>query len=269
MMRRRVMVAAAASVVLVGGCADDDSGTAVTTTTTPAAPTLVIQVSTSAIGGPGGPVAEDLPELTAYDDGRVVFWGDFGFDGQVPRMFEATVPRSELDTLLSEARDAGLLDDPPPDTGEGGFEALPTEVILSDGGATQTLVVTGLDRDDAPALTAEQRAARDAIRRLRDQLLALAEGAASAYTPVELAAYAARREPGARGVTPWPADRPLSEGEEVEGIHERCLLLTGEAASAVLEIASEADSDRWSSGGENWIVFLRPLLPHEHTCPSR
>lgn len=266
MLRRAMLVATAASVLLASGCADDDD--AGTTTTSAADPAVLIQFSTSTIGGPGGPVPEDLPELTAYDDRRVIASNRLELNGQVPTMFEATVALTELIRLLTEARGAGLLADQPPDPGGGGFEALPTTVVLSDGAATQTFILAGLDRDDEPDLTAEQRAVREATRRLRDQLLALAEGDTSSYAITELAAFASLRPPGARRVSSWPLDRSLRQGEPSGGLHERCVLLTGDDLSDVLEVAVEADTDRWSSGGENWIVLFRPLLPHEHECPT-
>ena len=74
-----------------------------------------------------------------------------------------------------------------------------------------------------------------------------------------VAVFASRRSPGAREVTPWPVDPPLDEG---------CALVTGDDVTELWDVAAGTDSDRWSSEGEDWIVDLRPLLPHEDGCPD-
>lgn len=254
-----------AGVLLASSCSADVDDTA-TTTSVLDAPLVLVQYSTSTIGGPGGPVPEDLPELTVYDDGSVVLRDPAAAAGPIPGLLESTVDTTEVDRLLAEAREAGLFE--ATDLGGGGFEPLPTTVILRDGSTSHRFEVAGLDGPDADGLTGEQSAARSATRSLRDRLLALTVGHASAYAPTGLAAFASPRAPGARPVLDWPADRPLDQGDQSDGTHERCLLLTGDDLETVTETAGDADTDRWASGGDNWIVNLRPLLPHEHACPT-
>ena len=192
-----------------------------------------------------------------------------GSDGQVPRLFEAAVSPDELADVLDRARVAGLLD-ATPDTGTSGlFEPVPTSVILDDGTTSSTFSVDalGTDPETLQDLTPDQRATREAIRALQTQLRELS-GGLTELTPEAVVVFASRRSPGAREVTPWPVDPPLGEGEEAGDLHEVCALVTGDDATELLDVAAGTDSDRWSSEGEDWIVDLRPLLPHEDDCPD-
>jgi hypothetical protein len=227
---------------------------------TPGPPSIVLQFQTG--GGLAGPCCArwDNPDLTAYGDGRVIFE-----DSSVVR--EATVGQEEIDQLVADARDAGLLE--AHDFGVVCCDMAYTRVVIGDAGTTNEFEVTGLGIEDEGQLSGEQIALRRAVSDLQDRLKALAEQSANqrAYVPETLAVYVyPSTEDGGRA---WPLDQSLAEGgDPVDGSDGRCLLLTdADDIGAVTGAATTNDRSMWSSGGQEWAVFLRPLLPDEESCP--
>jgi hypothetical protein len=192
----------------------------------------------------------------------------------VPSVREATVSRAELTDLFADAADAGLLDDPAPDTG-GPIccDMGDTNVVLTDATTIHELSASGLEAEDSANLTAAQRDVRQAIIDLRSRLETLAEESDDEYTPAELAVYVF--EGGAApGVEPppWPLDDPLAEGGTPIEPDGRCLHITTDsdtvwAAVQDRDRSPQAASTIWRSAGRTWHVIVRPLLPHEHGCP--
>ncbi|MGH9186468.1 MAG: hypothetical protein ACRD0U_11730 [Acidimicrobiales bacterium] len=230
---------------------------------------IAIQYTTG--GGITGPCCSlwDVPEITAYGDGRVVFVE--GTVGQVPGMRQATVPRADLIDLLGQAGNEGLLEAGGPDTGPLCCDLAYTRVILAE---TYEFSVMGLGFEhEGDDLSGKERQARRAVARLRDQLRALANDSAEygAYAPDELAVlvFPGSGRAGAEP-TPWPLVRSLADGGIPTGNDGRCLHITNldgtEDARAVLAAGRRSTGSSWSSAGQEWEVTVRPLLPHEHGC---
>jgi hypothetical protein len=180
---------------------------------------------------------------------------------------EATVGQDELDQLVADARDGGLLE--AQDFGAVCCDMAYTRVFIGDAGTTNEFEVTGLGFEDDGQLSGEQIALRRAVSDLQDRLRALADqsGNQHAYVPETLAVYVyPSTEDGGRA---WPLDQSLAEGgDPIAGSDGRCLLLTdADDVGSVTEAAAANDISMWSSGGQQWAVFLRPLLPDEETCP--
>ncbi len=79
-----------------------------------------------------------LPRLSVYGDGRVIILGPttLEFPGPaLPNVQEFRLTREGLTRVVDEARDAGLLDDPPPDYGDPGVtdQATTTVTVRADG----------------------------------------------------------------------------------------------------------------------------------------
>jgi hypothetical protein len=254
-MRASVLfVVMALGLVACGG--DDDD----TTSPPPEVPDIpddsdaVVAQFTSG-GGIAGPCCDPwvLPELTVYGDGRALVAGD-----QVVR--QANVSPTEVAALFADAAEAGLLDDDPPDAGTLCCDLGDTIVVLADETGTHQVSVVGLGAEgNANAdLTTEQRSLRQAVLDLHSGLDRLVQESDDVddYTPTELAAYVFPGEagPGVE-VPPWPLAGSLAEG---------CLHITT-GVDKVLDAA--ADGTTWMSASRPWHVILRPLLPHEHTCP--
>lgn len=262
-------VAVGGLLLLVTGCGGDDVGAPEVPADSDA---IVIQFSTRGGGlpdpSPPGKFLAAVPEITAYGDGRVVLVT--GMDGQLPALSEATVTRSDLADLLTDARTAGLLTADEPDTGEDVmaeqlFDFATTQVILGEATSTHEFSIYALGYEDAVrGLSDEQRRARAAVIDMRARLRALAEENASEYSPYELAAYVF---PGALGApdpgsdpTPWPLGS-LAQGGEPVGEDWRCFHIAGfHPVVDTLAAARRATSSTWLSAEQEWTVF-HPSAP--------
>lgn len=219
-------------------------------------------------GGFAGPCCDpwQVPDLTAYGDGRVLVAG--AEPAANPEIRQAPVGAAAVARLLDRARDAGLMEEVPPDTGSPCCDMAYTRVVLADATAAHEFEVTGLGVD-VPDLPAAQVRARQAVADLRADLVALVEGSPrSPFTPVALAVYVfpAPVEDGPAIV--WPLDRPLAEGGRPVAGDGRCLHLTGaDEVDPVHAAAREFTGPVWSDAGRHWTVHVRPLLSHEHDCP--
>jgi hypothetical protein len=237
----------------------------------------VVQLATG--GGISGPCCEpwSVPEMTVYADGRVVVVDNGA--GPVPSLRQVTVEPAKVADLLAHAAEAGLLGDPPPDTGVLCCDLGYTNVTLTDATATHTLSITGLgSEDNANAdLTADERDVREAVVDLRDGLENLVrEADGTPYVPNELAVYVFAGDESTDGEAPppWPLPDSLAAGGTPIEPDGRCIHLTTESATVLAAAAArdasgsgDGPATSWSSAGRAWQVTLRPLLPDEHDCP--
>lgn len=225
---------------------------------------IVIQFS----GGGGnrpGPCCfdSDVPYVTVYGDGRVVFTEHSA--GQAPEIRQATMDRDDLAGLLAQAKITGLLGDP--DTGGMCCDMGYTRVILGYAGERYVFSVIGLGLSDSD-LTFTQRLNRYYITALQTQLDDLVKEADrhGEYEPTELAAYIAFEAKLDVAATPWPLPGSLAEAGTPTGSDPSCLHVTA-GSQTVVAAARTATTPYWSSAGRTWYVIVRPLLPHEHGCP--
>lgn len=267
---------AVGGLLLVAGCRSDDIGS-------PEMPAdrdaIVIQFSTRGGGLPDpslpGKILAAVPEITAYGDGRVVLVT--GKDGQLPALSQASVTRSDLADLLTDAQAAGLLTAEEPDTGEDVvaqqlFDFPSTEVILAEATSTHEFSIYALSAEgEVRGLSDEQRKARAAAADIESRLHAMVEKNAGEYAPYELAAYVSPRAQSgpsdpAEDPTLWPLGS-LARGGEPVGEGWRCFHIAGfHPVVDTVAAARRAPSSTWLSADQEWTVFIRPLLPHEHGC---
>ena len=273
---RRALALLALAALTVTACGDDGDKE-VTTTPRGSADELVLRVATG--GGlipPASRLAE-IAEISVYADGRVITIGPttLEFPGSaLPNLQEGQLSTPELEQLVSAIQAAGLLDDPPPDYGDPPVTDLPTTVVtVNADGVERTVSVYALDFEDADdQLDADQRDARQALRALVRGFDG--DNATGAYEAESVAVFVQPFDAAESVDVPSPTTRdwPLGDlagaGEPYEGFDDtRCLVLTGADAETVLTAAAEArEGDPWRSGGTEYGLVFRPLLPDETSC---
>jgi hypothetical protein len=224
------------------------------------------------VASQGGFAAESrqpaqLPRLSVYGDGRVIILGPntLEFPGPaLPNAQEFRLTRKGLSRVVDDAREAGLLDDPPPDYGDPGItDQARTTVAVSVGGTTRRVAVYALNFSDG--VTAEQRENRQRLERLIQHA-----GDPDAQRPVVVPGSERRYEPTALVVRVEPAN--ASDGEthawplgDLAGAE--CAEHTRADLARALDVARTAhEGDAWESAGATYTVTFRPLLPDERTC---
>jgi hypothetical protein len=152
------------------------------------------------------------------------------------------------------------------------------------GGATTTVSVYALDFEQvAPDASEQERAAREHLRAFQSDALAFWSWLPSDDVIAQEEPYAIERlqivsqlaDPGAgssgvvRDEQDWPLATSLSEfGAVYHSLkNARCAVVEGADLSQLLPRLREAtDITRWNSGGQQYVLYLRPLLPHETGC---
>jgi hypothetical protein len=227
----------------------------------------VVRVVTS-----GGFAAESRqpaqpPQLSVFGDGRVITIGPTTLEypgPALPNLQEFRLTRTGLAHVIDEARDAGLLDDPPPDFGDPGVaDQSTTTVTVSVGERTRRVDVYALGSSDG--LTPDQRENRARL----DRFIQLAADPDALLTFV-VPASERRYEPEALAVLVRPSDATGGDTHawplgDLSGT--ACAVLTGNDLAAVLDAARTARlGDPWISGNVSYRLAFRPLLPDERTC---
>ena len=230
-------------------------------------------------GGLAGPelTLGGIPMVSVYADGRVIAPGPQIMIYPGPALPNPQVARIEdtklgkLDALVRRASDlvrsAGDLGRPSV------ADAPTTRITVGDHGTTRTLEVVGLFEasPDDPRLSPAQRDARAELRAFAD-FVVQHSGAGGvetrAYRPTAVAALARPylRTNDDLGQPPmsWPG--PALPGDAL-GVRTGCVTVTGEALAKVLAAAAKANAGTpWTSGGQQWRVVFRPLLPDETGC---
>ncbi len=224
--------------------------------------------------------ATRLPIVSVYGDGRVITEGPVPaiYPGPaLPNVLVRSIDPSDVRRLAARMVAAGV--GQPLDVGQPGVADAPSTrfTVLTAGGKAVTSV-NALNEESGVGLSATQRANR---HRLSDLLAALTDlprtlgagavGPQHTYVPTALAAVAsAWTDPGAGLPVPpakqWPGP-PLPGASLGTGYQVGCVSMTGDAATAVLAAAASANAATpWLSGGQQWSVWLRPLLPDESSC---
>lgn len=239
------------------------------------------------IGGFVPPTANlsRFPLVSVYGDGRVITPGAqiMIFPAPaLPSVQVTTIDPAAVRTLVKKATEAGVTSGAA--FGRPGVADAPSTrfTVVTDAGPQSVEVLAlGEAVPDDPALTAGQKAARGKLRAFLEQLgdLKSTLGAGSVkgtapYTPAALATIAtpwkAVEEPGisAPPARTWPG--PALPGELAGGGTEMgCVTVTGDAVTAVLAAAKDANAlTPWTSGGKQWTVVFRPLLPDEAGCAA-
>jgi len=277
---RRTIVVAVLAVVILGACGgDEDTGPVVQRPGDgdgiehpPGADDLVLQVHTA--GGLAAPPLAAIPELNVYGDRRAIVLGPttLEFPGPaLPNLQQGFLNDEELQEVLRAATAAGLLEDEAPDYGDPGVTDMPTtRVTINAGGVERTVSAYALAYEDGDDdLAPDQREARARLR----ELVAVVDGdvATESYEADAVAVFVRpylTDEIPAAGRRDWPLGDLAGAGERYEGVDDtRCLVVTGDDARTVLDVAGDArEGARWSSGGSDYALVFRPLLPNEAGC---
>jgi hypothetical protein len=267
----RRFASTAAAGLLLAACGGSSTGT------TDRRVVAVVRVSMR-----GGFAAEasrrgQLPRLSVFGDGRVIIIGPttLEFPGPaLPNLQEFRLTRDGLGRIIDEVRNAGLLDDPPPDYGDAGITDQPTTTVtVHVGGTTRRVDVYALDFTDG--VTTEQRENRERLSRfiqmagdpgaMRDVVV---PGSTRRYETAALAVIV-RRSGSTEGETrAWPLGDLADVGTPYRRLPgARCKVFDRGQLAAVLGAARAArDGDRWESAGSTYELQFRPLLPDERGC---
>lgn len=243
--------------------------------TAPSANDLVLRVQYRGGFVPPQFLVGRLPMVSVYADGRVITEGPTTliYPGPaLPNLQVARITPEEVKQLAAEAGEAGV--ETGTDFGSPNVADAPsTHVSVVTGYGTQSVDVVALNetQPDDSSLTPANQAARKTLKTFVDKLTSL--GAESQpYTPEEVAVIAQPwTDPGdGLGGKPvaWPgAQLPGEFLNKTVAIH--CLAVSGAEKDTVLEAAGKANQQTaWTSGGKQWSVMFRPLLPDESGCES-
>jgi hypothetical protein len=280
---RGTLVAATVPLFLISACAGNQPAGATDTHTTESASvpvgadSLVIRVES--VGGfvPAEQNVGRIPAVSIYGDGRLITEGPRAMiypARSLPNLQEQMLTPEFVQDLVRQGKEAGVRNGA--DFGSPNIADAPsTRVTVGD----QSVNVVALSEAQPadPRLTAEERAARTKLAAYVKQVkgLTAAEGVAEpvAYQPAAVAVLA-------RKYVPPQAAEPASKPQEWTGpalpgdllnanLGIGCVTATGAEKDKVM--AAAADSTvitSWTSGGSQWSVTFRPLLPEEQGCAA-
>ncbi len=224
-----------------------------------------------------------VPEISVFGDGRVVVSGPVTEQyppRALPNLLTGTLDRAALERLAGRAKALGLFT--AHEYGQPGITDMPTTTVTINVDGVHRHEVYALEGPgtDAPGLSASEREARSALSKFVQELSADATDAASQpYEPAEVAMYATpvSDRPLDDAVPPTSEAWPLGaltelgtpiDGGQGSGTAYRCTVLRDANAVTALAAASDASTtSQWRSGGSDFTIVWRPLLPDEHDCP--
>jgi hypothetical protein len=290
---RGLLLAAAVPLLLVSACARADDGGAAAAArarpestaasrgaSVPGGDDLVLR--TESFGGFVSPdlVAGRLPQVSVYGDGRVVSEGPLVAmypAPALPRVLVQTISPELVHELVREGEAAGVRSGA--DFGHPGVADAPSTrvtVVTAYGPESVTAEALRESRPDDPQLTSAQRAARAKLAAFVDKLAGLpdAQGMPKPvpYDPQILAALArpwvapAAIDLKADADQAWPG--PALPGTWLNPTAKiGCVLVGGALKDRVTALAERAVTvTPWTSGGAQWSITFRPLLPDESGC---
>jgi hypothetical protein len=224
-----------------------------------------------------------LPLVSIYGDGRLITQGpqiEIYPAPALPNVQVQHIDPAHLDKLVQLALDAGV--GGKPDFGDPPIADAPSTrftVLTSKG--PQTTDVYALGEADMPGFTPAQRTARKKLIDLQNALTdpsgVLGKGSVSESVEFQPAAVAGIVTPWTKPGDDLPAQQPKAwpgpalPGPAIGpgGLEQHCLTVSGSSLGAVLAAARQANMlTPWRSGGKQWSVALRPLLPDERDCSS-
>ena len=231
-----------------------------------------------------------------YTLGSMPFWSLFG-DGTLivpgpqieiypgpalPNLLATPIAQDGVQAILGAARDAGLMNGDAT-YGNDCIADAPTTVFTTNASG-QTSVVSAYALDvGAPTGSCggkgdadERRALAEFHAKLGDLGSWLPEGSLGTerpYRPSRMRVYVLTYEADPelpQDPVEWPLDVPLAGfGEPVANttIDLRCGVVSGSGFKTLFAAAKGANGlTPWTSGGTEFHLILRPLLPDEHTC---
>jgi hypothetical protein len=273
---QRIGVAIAAVAVVAsacGGVGDDGSGpTGATGSTGIAHPTgadeIVLRVAYEGGFVPYEYTLSSVPSWSLFGDGTLIVQG--------PQIEEG------VQAILGAARDAGLMDGDATYGNDCIADAATTVFTTNADGETSVVSAYALDVGRPPGTCGgkddgDARAAladfQSMLGDLQSWLPAGAVGAEEPYDPTEMRVYVLPYRGDAQlpqNAIAWPLDVPLDGfGEPAANAptDTRCGVVSGSEFETLFAAAKNANQlTPWTSGGTDYGLIFRPLLPDEHTC---
>ncbi|WP_030435404.1 hypothetical protein [Actinoplanes subtropicus] len=280
---RGTLLAATVPLFLLSACAGNAPAGASDTHATESASvpadanTLVIRVES--VGGfvPAEMTVGRIPAVSVYGDGRLITEGPHAMiypARSLPNIQEQLLTPEFVQDLVRQGREAGVRNGA--DFGSPNIADAPsTRVTVGD----QSVSVVALNEAQPtdPRLTVAQRTARTKLATYVRTVEGLsgAEGVAKpvAYQPTTVAVLARKyvppqsSEPSTKPQA-WPG--PALPGDMLNtNIGIGCVAATGADKDKVLAAAKDSTViTPWTSGGSQWAVTFRPLLPDEQGCAA-
>jgi hypothetical protein len=230
-----------------------------------------------------------LPWLSIYGDGSVMVLGpqvEIYPGPALPNVVTFRISQQGLQKVLEEALAAGLL----------GADAQYQYPGIADAGTTTFTVAAGGKRHVVSAYALSEGGPNDAqldpdTLRARAALLAFQQRALdlrswlgsavvepeSAYRFAALRIFVAPPQPTDQQIqasyVDWPLTTPLASfGAPVGNLNmgdARCAVVSGDELARLLPaVQSSNELTLWRSGGTEYQLILRPLLPDESGCPA-
>jgi hypothetical protein len=244
---------------------------------------LVLRVDTG-----GGFVApswalRQIPQFSLFGDGRLITEGpqiEIYPGPALPNLVVQTISENGVQAILEAARAAGLM-------GQDAHYAYPcitdaptTTFVLFANGEKHVVsaYALGTDQGSCEASDAEARSKLAAFQaKLSDLSRWLPQGSVgteSSFEPSEIRVYvqpySGPTDPGLRqSPIDWPLSGPLVSFGRSESTFApmRCGVVGGTDLNLLLPKAKRANElTPWRSGGKEYLLIFRPLLPDEHTC---
>jgi hypothetical protein len=224
-----------------------------------------------------------LPVAAIYGDGRVIRpASQIAVEPApaLPGLQVTTLDSAGVDAVLAKAAEAGLV-------GADRELRLPTEAdptitafdVFLDGQRRRTIVESLAEiADDDPRLPPKGQAERVAMKAvagmLTDPASTLAgniKGEDTLYVPSAvrvLAAPASGPTTGGAAALQWPLADLATIGDPVAGVDGlRCAVIEGKDWTTLEPLVTSATTATpWSSGGTDYTLRFRPLLPGESGC---
>jgi len=280
---RGTLAAAAVPLFLLSACAGNQPAGASDTHATEsaavpaAADSLVIRVESFGGFVPAEQNVGRIPAVSVYGDGRLITEGPHAMiypPRSLPNLQEQMLTPEYVQDLVRLGKEAGVRDGA--DFGSPNIADAPsTRVTVGD----QSVEVVALSeaRPADPRLTDAQRTARTKLAAYVKKVegLSTAEGVAQSvdYQPTAVAVLARKYVPpqaAEPAVKPqaWPG--PALPGDLLnENIGIGCVAATGADKDKVLAAAGDSTViTPWTSGGSQWAITFRPLLPEEQGCAA-
>jgi hypothetical protein len=243
----------------------------------------VIYISRFKSGDGAGERLAALPVAAIYGDGRVIRPASqvaVEPAPALPGLQVTTLDSAGVDAVLAKAAEAGLV-------GADRELRLPTESdpaitafdVFLDGQRRRTIVESLAEiADDDPRLPPKGQAERAAMKAVADMLTdpasALAgniTGEDAIYAPTAvrvLASPASDPAAGDAAAVEWPLADLATIGDPIAGVDGlRCVVVEGQDWTTLEPLATGATTaTHWSSGGTEYTLRFRPLLPAESGC---
>jgi hypothetical protein len=292
----RIGVAFAGVAVLAsacGGLANDDTGSGGTTGATGAngiehptgADQVILRMAYEGGFVPYEYTLGSTPYWSLFGDGTVIVPGaqiEIYPGPALPNLTATPVSEDGIQAILEAARDAGLMDGDASYGNQCIADAATTVFTTDADGQTSVVSAYALDVGE-PAGTCgngEDADARAKLAAFQAKLTDLQSwlpngslGTERPYDPTEMRVYVLPYRGDAelpQDPTEWPLEPPLdSYGEPLENAPSdtRCGVVTGEDLTTLLAAARDANAlTPWTSGGTDYQLIFRPLLPDEHAC---